>query len=1058
MDHTPFGQEPSISFFPRKEGRPADDPALEMLLEQERVTNITLENAGKPQNRETLSPYVSTYVQEYGRGDSPVAKSVLEEQPLVVSSRKHVAGAKKTRGRTRERVIPSPDLEHLARLKSPEDPIPLERLMAPPYQVKAMLNAGRVAPFGGVAEGAQRFSEWPEPQPRSLSPSRSKEARSKTRLDNSLAPLRVGGHVHPEELPSAMGDRHVHSAELPSVMGDSVKENRGRTKRLKERPSVGSEARPGAISAPPEACNAPAHQRPETMLGDAYLPVDLWNNIVARNVDFQPPPHAMGFHFNAMTRPFNRLKKMAYMKQTIQPMVGRVSREPPFESSSSEKSRRHKPGHAALFDEGKAAASSTTRPEAPPSRVEASLLKEALDKMTENIKNEDGKEPRVLARKAAVEGKVESVSVSLEPELYILDIIMSEVVKQEKLTCKERASVLETIRLRFLEAFSTVSLALTRACSDMDHIAEESETVAAECLPLRNQNQDLKRQIEQLELNNTGLQMKIDELQERLETLKRSYEDVANEEQEGYSPKEQHAMKMMKEAHDMRDMLQSKLSVMNAQQRQHDANRDVLMLQVKELEERVRRDAEKLEYLGETVAQYKVRLAWTRVIAFGRRAKRETVDAETQDGAGVPDLGVGISRVPSLHAPTTRPLTSNSAFAKDETLARQQVVTKESMRGQIITFSGFWLGIVQQAEKMDFTMHPHLQMKRQELLELIARTYSEKILADEIDEHSKLNRQTLPEFLYDYYLNLFGEPQLAEEALVIIVANVRTYDTTSARAWMFSRFLAVGGQPLPVEALNIYLASLVRIQNGQVPLLPNYDGLQVDAARSLRVIEYVFMQVPYVQRASIVGACEKLSSGLHIDLDALLLCIVDQWKEESGRAEERLRALFVASDTDGDGNLDFAEFSAIVNHLRGGKGHREMLRMYAEMTLNKQVDCNTFVRVCRKYRFFTFEIGPVSKKVDSNAKEIFDTLEFEWAKFEATAGEMLAILAGTSAANQLEQLVLLFKKKLHERADPEESWHVFRHLIESMTAIVRNRATEFPPFFTGLAMKSSKKV
>lgn len=61
--------------------------------------------------------------------------------------------------------------------------------------------------------------------------------------------------------------------------------------------------------------------------------------------------------------------------------------------------------------------------------------------------------------------------------------------------------------------------------------------------------------------------------------------------------------------------------------------------------------------------------------------------------------------------------------------------------------------------------------------------------SDDIDERAKLSKQTLPEFLFDYYLNVFGEPQLAEEALVIIVANVRTYDTTSPRAWMFSRFL-----------------------------------------------------------------------------------------------------------------------------------------------------------------------------------------------------------------------------------------------------------------------------
>ena len=187
------------------------------------------------------------------------------------------------------------------------------------------------------------------------------------------------------------------------------------------------------------------------------------------------------------------------------------------------------------------------------------------------------------------------------------------------------------------------------------------------------------------------------------------------------------------------------------------------------------------------------------------------------------------------------------------------------------------------------------------------------------------------------------------------------------------------------------------------------------------------------------------------------MCLVEQWKEESGRAEERLRALFVASDVDGDGNLDFNEFTSIINHLRGGKGHREMLRMYAEMTLNKQVDCNTFVRVCRQYRFFTFEVGPVTRKADPAAKEIFETLEDEWGKFELTAMELLTIMAGTAAANRLEQLVLVFKKKMNEKSDPEETWHILRHIVEEMTAIVRKRAVEYPSFFQGMHLKNAKK-
>eukprot|EP00961_Rhodomonas_salina_P248965 3364740-Rhodomonas_salina.1 len=77
---------------------------------------------------------------------------------------------------------------------------------------------------------------------------------------------------------------------------------------------------------------------------------------------------------------------------------------------------------------------------------------------------------------------------------------------------------------------------------------------------------------------------------------------------------------------------------------------------------------------------------------------------------------------------------------------------------------------------------------------------------------------------------------------------------------------------------------------------------------------------------------------------------------------------------DGDGNLDFTEFTQMVHHVNSNKGHRELLRMYAEMTLNKTVECNTFVRVCRKFRFFTFEVGPLVKRQDPQTAAVFALL------------------------------------------------------------------------------------
>lgn len=213
-------------------------------------------------------------------------------------------------------------------------------------------------------------------------------------------------------------------------------------------------------------------------------------------------------------------------------------------------------------------------------------------------------------------------------------------------------------------------------------------------------------------------------------------------------------------------------------------------------------------------------------------------------------------------------------------------------------------------------------------------------------------------------------------------------------------------------------------------------------------------------------------------------------------------------------------------NLMGGTSLLVVSLSKADLESNSQVDCNTFVRVCRKYRFFTFEVhafatirnlcgiygivpavlykvlimscaerlvhvrmnlqvGPQVRKTDPAAKEVFDSLEDEWGKFDRTvvlipclrvqyvlvpsensgpfflpsgdyihailhqhwptaqitampeqAMELLSIMAGTAAANRLEQLVVALKKKLVERSDPEESWHLFRHVIEGMAVSI----------------------
>ena len=71
-------------------------------------------------------------------------------------------------------------------------------------------------------------------------------------------------------------------------------------------------------------------------------------------------------------------------------------------------------------------------------------------------------------------------------------------------------------------------------------------------------------------------------------------------------------------------------------------------------------------------------------------------------------------------------------------------------------------------------------------------------------------------------------------------------------------------------------------------------------------------------------------------------------------ADDRLSALFVAHDKDGDGNLDFEEYFGMVKKIRNEQkdslSHRQLVRLYGDMALSPFVDAPTFVRIARAIR------------------------------------------------------------------------------------------------------------
>ena len=294
----------------------------------------------------------------------------------------------------------------------------------------------------------------------------------------------------------------------------------------------------------------------------------------------------------------------------------------------------------------------------------------------------------------------------------------------------------------------------------------------------------------------------------------------------------------------------------------------------------------------------------------------------------------------------------------------------------------FWDGIVANASSIDLEVEdPHLRISRRELLELVSQVYTGKLLADEQDDKAHFPRDNLPEFLYEYFLERYGDASRASEALVKLVANLAAACSTSPRLRMFSRFLnLIPDQPVFPEAIHVYLLSLVKLQGGAVPLLPPVDGVHVASAKATQTVDYIFAQAPYVVRSKILLEVERKVQGKNADLDSLLAYIVEQYMDEAGKGEERLKAIFVAADTDNDGQLEYAEYIKMMNHLGLVQNYRKLMRMYTEMTLNRTVTSAVFVHVCRKWKALLFEPGPAVKRVEKNASDVFALMNSEVRK------------------------------------------------------------------------------
>ena len=215
-----------------------------------------------------------------------------------------------------------------------------------------------------------------------------------------------------------------------------------------------------------------------------------------------------------------------------------------------------------------------------------------------------------------------------------------------------------------------------------------------------------------------------------------------------------------------------------------------------------------------------------------------------------------------------------------------------------------------------------LRMPLAQLLATVSDIYAKKMVSDEIDDREGNDRHTLSQCMHTFFIRRTGGAHAARTACVRVVAAVldvlrpaaKSHDLKTdsddgealglsagecvrRRVGLFARFLGVKSDELPAlseSAVGIYLAVLLLVQQGAMPLLPlSGERAMVEVGRAVAALDRAFSMSPSVVRERIkTEAAERFGECGQVDLEAVLEYAVDEWVELHQKREARLHALF----------------------------------------------------------------------------------------------------------------------------------------------------------------------
>jgi CRP-like cAMP-binding protein len=208
-------------------------------------------------------------------------------------------------------------------------------------------------------------------------------------------------------------------------------------------------------------------------------------------------------------------------------------------------------------------------------------------------------------------------------------------------------------------------------------------------------------------------------------------------------------------------------------------------------------------------------------------------------------------------------------------------------------------------------------------------------------------RPPLHEYVEDCLLLQYGMPSLARKTLLQMVATVHKHQATDSRVRVFAEL--VGMVPPRSEmtkmcceqAQDFYLRFLTMIYPARKisdsMSSVRTSGISIGEAECFLGVIYPGM-LPLEVTEELSAMSETTAKGVRvISVDLFLELVMRMWSDMAYAQKDRLEALFETHD-DGDGQLSFSEFAAVIHAATADTSQSDILDLYKRCLAQSQSD------------------------------------------------------------------------------------------------------------------------